>query len=166
MPWVLYVFEKECVSCSFHCKVSACFHKTIWIIFETQLGHAVCKEFSHESGVFSSNNSSSKIQHNRRAKSTVELFHSSGRFSDNAWWQRFECLKTKVWPNLSRNENVLKRLWRMLFGSVCEDLLPPFPFHCFVLFSVSDVVHSRCPQLQMECVLFITVMNMAINYPT
>lgn len=31
---------------------------------------------------------------------------------------------------------------------------------------VTDVVHSRCPQFQKECVLFITVMNLAINYPT
>lgn len=65
-----------------------------------------------------------------------------------------------------------KRPWRMLFGSACEDLkpyhsLPQFPFQCF--FSppvVTDIVHSRCPQFQKECVLFITVMNLAINYPT
>lgn len=31
---------------------------------------------------------------------------------------------------------------------------------------VTDIVHSRCPQFQKECVLFITVMNLAINYPT
>jgi len=31
---------------------------------------------------------------------------------------------------------------------------------------VTDIVHSRCPQLQKECAVFITVMNLAINYLT